>query len=84
MDLQLIQIISYFLYFLKKNKILYLQEHLKKNSDGKSNLIYKTHIVASGLVSMYGETLRESVMKRDKIAVESLKYMIEKTKDLSF
>ena len=76
--------ISYFLYFLKKNKILYLQEHLKKNSDGKSNLIYKTHIVASGLVSMYGETLRESVMKRDKIAVESLKYMIEKTKDLSF
>ena len=33
---------------------------------------------------MYGETLRESVMKRDKIAVESLKYMIEKTKDLSF
>ena len=76
--------ISYFLYFLKKNKILSLQEHLKKNSDGKSNLIYKTHIVASGLVSMYGETLRESVMKRDKIAVESLKYMIEKTKDLSF
>tara|TARA_B100001179_G_scaffold210529_1_gene177207 strand:- start:103 stop:834 length:732 start_codon:yes stop_codon:yes gene_type:complete len=76
--------ISYFLYFFKKNKILSLQEHLKKNSDGKSNLIYKTHIVASGLVSMYGETLRESVMKRDKIAVESLKYMIEKTKDLSF
>ena len=76
--------ISYFLYFFRKNKILSLQEHLKKNSDGKSNLIYKTHIVASGLVSMYGETLRESVMKRDKIAVESLKYMIEKTKDLSF
>ena len=43
--------ISYFLYFFKKNKILSLQEHLKKNNDGKPSLIYKTHIVASGLIS---------------------------------
>jgi len=76
--------ISYFLYFFKKNKILSLREHLKKDNDGKIKLIYKTHIVSSGLISMYGETLRESVMKRDKIAVESFKYMDKKTKGLNF
>ena len=76
--------ISYFLYFFKKNKILSLQEHLKKDKDGKPSLIYKTHIVASGLISTYGENLVEAVRKRDKIAVESFKYMQEKTKGLSF
>ena len=76
--------ISYFLYYFKKNKILSLREHLKKGSDGKLSLIYKTHIVASGLVSTYGKNLRESVKKRDQIAVESFKYMMEKTKSLSF
>ena len=76
--------ISYFLYFFKKNKILSLQEHLKKDSHGKSSLIYKTHIVASGLVSTYGKNLKESVKKRDQIAVESFKYMQEKTKNLKF
>ena len=76
--------ISYFLYFFKKNKILSLREHLKKGRDGKLSLIYKTHIVASGLVSTYGKNLRESVKKRDQIAVESFRYMQEKTKSLSF
>jgi len=76
--------ISYFLCFFKKNKILSLQEHLKKNQEGKKNLIYKTHIIASGLVSTYGKNLIESVKKRDQIAFESFKYMQEKTKDLSF
>ena len=76
--------ISYFLYFFKKNKILSLQEHLKKKSDGKPSLIYKTHIVASGLISTYGKDLIEAVKKRDLIAVESLKYMQEKTKSLNF
>ena len=76
--------ISYFLYFFKKNKILSLQEHLKKDSHGKSSLIYKTHIVASGLVSTYGKNLKEAVKKRDQIAVESFKYMQEKTKNLKF
>ena len=76
--------ISYFLYFFKKNKILSLQEHLKKDSHGKSSLIYKTHIVASGLVSTYGKNLKEAVKKRDQIAVESFKYMQEKTKNLNF
>ena len=76
--------ISYFLYFFRKNKILSLQEHLKKNDDNKRSLIYKTHIMASGLVSTYGKNLIEAVKKRDQIAFESLKYMNEKTKGLSF
>ena len=76
--------ISYFLYFFKKNKILSLKEHLKKNNDGKSALIYKKHIVASGLVETYGKNLTEAVKKREQIAVESFKYMQAKTKGLSF
>ena len=76
--------ISYFLYFFKKNKILSLKEHLKKNNDGKPALIYKKHIVASGLVETYGKNLTKAVKKRDQIAVESFKYMQAKTKDLSF
>ena len=76
--------ISYFLYFFKKNKILSLREHLKKDKDGKPPLIYKKHIVASGLVEMYGKNLIEAVRKRDQIAVESFKYMQKKTKGLSF
>ena len=76
--------ISYFLYFFKKNKILSLQEHLKKDSSNKKTLIYKTHIVASGLVTTYGKNLIEAVKKRDQIAFESLRYMDEKTKGLSF
>ena len=76
--------ISYFLYFFKKNKILSLKEYLKKNKDGKLCPIYKKHIVASGLVETYGKNLIEAVRKRDQIAVESFKYMQEKTKGLSF
>ena len=76
--------ISYFLYFFKKNKILSLREHLKKGIDGKLSLIYKKHIIASGLVETYGKNLIEAVKKRDEIAFESFKYMHEKTKNLSF
>jgi len=76
--------ISYFLYFFKKNKILSLKDHLKKSNDGKPTLIYKKHIVASGLVETYGKNLTEAVKKRDQIAVESFKYMQAKTKGLSF
>ena len=73
--------ISYFLSFFKKKKILSLQNELKKDKDGKLSLIFKTHILAKGLISIYGKNLIESVSKRDKIAVESVKYMIGKTKD---
>mgnify|MGYP001404550805 CR=1 FL=1 len=57
---------------------------VKKNNDGKPALIYKKHIVASGLVETYGKNLIEAVQKRDQIAVESFKYMQAKTKGLSF
>ena len=76
--------ISFFLYFFRKNKILSLQEHLKKDNNGNRSLIYKTHIVTSGLVTTYGENIIEAVKKRDKIAVESFKYMQKKVKDLNF
>jgi len=76
--------ISYFLYFFKKSKILSLREHLKKGKDGKPTLIYKTRIVASGLISIYGKDIAEAVKKRDLIAIESFKYMQQKTKGLIF
>jgi len=76
--------ISYFLYFFKRSKIFSLREHLKKNKDGKPSLIYKKHITASGLVETYGKNIIEAVRKRDKIAIESFKYLQEKTKNLSF
>ena len=76
--------ISYFLYNIKKNKILSLQEHLKKKDDEKIPLIYKTHTISSGLIELYGKNLNEAVKKRDQITKESLKYMVEKTKNLSF
>ena len=76
--------ISYFLYFFKKNKVLSLRNHLKKDKDGKFSPIYKKHIVASGLVETYGENLIEAVKKRDQIAIESFKYMQKKTEGLIF
>jgi len=76
--------ISYFLYFFKKNKIISLKSHLKRSIDGKPTFIYKKHIIESGLVESYGKNLAEAVKKRDRIAVESFKYMQEKTKGLNF
>ena len=76
--------ISYFLYRIKKNKILSLQKYLKKGDDGKVSLIYKTHTIASGLIELYGKSINEAVKKRDEITRESLRYMAEKTKNLSF
>jgi len=76
--------ISYFLYFLKKNKIFSLDQHLKKDNKGKRLLIYKKHIDSPGLVSSYDKNLNEAVKKRDQIALESFKYMQKKTKNLNF
>ena len=73
-----------FYIFLKKKKILSLQEHLKKDKVGKRSLIYTTHVVDSGLISTYAKDLIAAVRKRDQIAIESLKYMMEKTKNLNF
>ena len=76
--------ISYFLYHIKKNKILSLQEHIKKDLNNKLSLIYTQRIISSGLIQTYGKNLIEAVRKRDLIAIESFKYMQKKTKDLSF
>tara|TARA_Y100000590_G_scaffold324955_1_gene368602 strand:+ start:903 stop:1634 length:732 start_codon:yes stop_codon:yes gene_type:complete len=76
--------ISYFLYFFKKNKILSLQEHIKKKDGIKLPLIYKIHNEQAGLISTYGKNLDEAIEKKDEIADKSITYMIEKTKGLSF
>jgi len=76
--------ISYFLYFAKKIKIFSLIEHLKKDINGKFSLIYKKNDLNKGLIETYGKNLTEAVKERDRIAVESFKYLKEKTKNLSF
>ena len=75
---------SFFLYYVKKIKILSLQPHLKKTTDNEVPLIYKKHSQDNGLIESYGKNINEAVKKRDQIAVESLKYMQEKIKGLNF
>ena len=75
---------SFFLSYVKKIKILSLQSHLKKTTDNETPLIYKKHSYDKGLIESYGKNINEAVRKRDQIAVESFKYMQEKTKGLSF
>ncbi len=77
--------LTVYAHFNKSNgKIESLQKELKKNEEGKPILIYKTHTDGKGLVSLYGKSLRDSVLERDKISAESFKYLMEKTKKLKF
>ncbi len=76
--------ISYYLYFLKKIKIYSLQDHLKKDSSGKTALIYTQNVATSGLIQTYGKNLIEAFNKRNAISKKSFKYMQEKTKNLTF
>ncbi len=76
--------ISYFLNKIKKNKILSLQDHIKRDNNEKSKLIYKGHSSNPGLIESYGKNLNEAIIKRDQIAIKSLKYMDDKTKELFF
>jgi len=76
--------ISYFLYFLKKNKIYSLQTEIKKEKDDKRPLIYKRLSAPLGLIETYGKNLTEAFNKRNQILIKSLKYMHEKTKGLTF
>ena len=76
--------ISYFLYYFKKNKILSLQELLEIDASGKRKTIYKTHSVASGLISTYGKNINDAVRARDKKARISFDYMKDKTKDKKY
>ena len=75
---------SFFLFYVKKVKILSLQSHLKKNESGKLSLIYKKHIHEDGLISSYGKNVNEAVKKRDQIALRSLEYMFNKINNIKF
>ena len=76
--------ISYFLHKIKKNKILSLQDHLKKDDNEKPVLIYKGHSNNPGLIETYGKNLNEAIIIRDQIAFKSIEYMDTKTEGLFF
>ena len=73
--------ISFFLYYVKKVKILSLQSQLRKTSDKRISLIYETHNEDGGLIASYGKDINEAVRRRDKIAIENLDYMFNKIKE---
>ena len=75
---------SFFLFYIKKVKILSLQPYLKKREDGKFSLIYKKHSDEEGLISSYGKNINEAVRKRDQIALKSLDYMFGKINKIKF
>ena len=76
--------ISYFLFFIKRIKILSLQKYLKIKEDGKRKTIYEIHSAESTLISNYGSNIIDAVRERDKRAINSIKYMQDKTKKLNF
>ena len=76
--------ISFFLFYVKKVKILSLQSHLRKNEYGKFSLIYKKHNHEHGLISSYGKNINEAVKKRDQIALKSIEYMFDKINNVEF
>jgi len=76
--------VSFFLFFIKKVKILSLQSYLTKTSENRFSTIYKKHDNSDGLISSYGKNINEAIYNRDKIAIKSLDYMFKKTKDVKF
>ena len=74
--------VSFFLFFIKKVKILSLQSYLTKTSENRFSTIYKKHDNRDGLISSYGKNINEAIYNRDKIAIKSLDYMFKKTKDV--
>ena len=76
--------ISFFIFYVKKVKILSLQSHLRKNLDNNTSLIYKKHSKDFGLIESYGDNINEAVRKRDQIAIESVKYMFDKISKIEF
>ena len=54
------------------------------NEDGKRKTIYEIHNSQSTLISNYGSNIIQTVQERDKRAVNSIKYIQEKTKGLKF
>ena len=69
---------SFFLFFVKKVKILSLQSQLKINKNNQRPLIYTKHSQDNGLIESYGKNINEAVLNRDKIALKSLEYMHSK------
>ena len=75
---------SFFLFFVKKVKILSLQSQLKKNANNMFSPIYKKHTEDKGLISSYGKNINEAVKKRDEIAKKSVEYMFNKINQIDF
>jgi len=76
--------ISFYLFYIKKVKILSLRSDLKKNRNNQKEIIYTTHNRDGGLISSYGKNINEAIYNRDQIAIKSLEYMFEKTKGIKF
>ena len=75
---------SFFLFYVKKVKILSLQSHLKKTVNNETSLIYKKHSQDNGLIESYGKNINEAVRNRDQIAMKSLEYMFSKIRQIKF
>ena len=75
---------SFFLFYIKKVKILSLRSHIKKNSENKVSLIYKKHHKDNGLIESYGKNINEAIKNRDEIAIKSLEYMFDKINKIKF
>ena len=76
--------ISFFLFYVKKIKILSLQPHLKKTANNEISPIYKKHSQDNGLIESYGKNINEAVRNRDLTAMENLEYMFSKISQIKF
>ncbi len=76
--------ISFFLFYVKKVKILSLQSHLKKDEKNQPSLIYKKHTLDDGLIYSYGKNINEAIRNRDKVALNSIEYMFNKINNMKF
>ena len=75
---------SFFLFYIKKVKILSLQSQLKKNNNNDIQLIYTKHSTDDGLISSYGKNINDAIKNRDQIALNSLEYMFNKVSKMKF
>ena len=75
---------SFFLFYVKKVKILSLQSHLRKNSNNEISPIYKKHSYYNGLIESYGKNINEAIRNRDQTAMENLEYMFSKISQIKF
>jgi len=76
--------ISFFLFYVKKIKILSLQPHLKKTTNNETSPIYKKHSQDNGLIESYGKNINEAIRNRDQTAMGNLEYMFSKISQIKF